>query len=48
MGADKKRAFEIMTDLKEKCRSVGGTFTLLWHNSELQGNTDLYVNVLSA
>jgi hypothetical protein len=48
MGADKTQAFEIMKDLKEKCRAVGGTFSLLWHNSELQGNTDLYVNVLAS
>ena len=30
-----KEALKIMQDLKKKCQIVNGTFSLLWHNSEL-------------
>jgi hypothetical protein len=31
-------AAEIFTDLRDKCRTVGGCFSLLWHNSELDSD----------
>ena len=34
--------------LKNICRSVGGNFSLLWHNSYLEGRKDLYRSVLEA
>lgn len=43
-------AFAKFADLKNACRSVGGTFTLLWHNSYLETDRlkDLYCRVLDA
>lgn len=41
-------ALEKFITLKNACRAVGGTFTLLWHNSSILGNEDLYRNVLLA
>ena len=41
-------ALETFVALKAACRAVGGTFTLLWHNSSVQGNKDLYRHVLAA
>jgi len=34
-------AFKVMQDLKQKCQLFGGTFTLLWHNSELQNEKQI-------
>ena len=42
------RALKKFATLKNRCRAVGGTFTLLWHNSEISGNEELYANVLIA
>jgi hypothetical protein len=36
-------AFKVMQDLKQKCQLFGGTFALLWHNSELQ--TEKQINM---
>jgi hypothetical protein len=41
-------ALEKFVSLKNTCRAVGGTFTLLWHNSSIPGNKNLYRNVLIA
>lgn len=41
-------ALEKFVSLKNACRAVGGTFTLLWHNSSIPLNEDLYRNVLIA
>ena len=40
---------ELFERLKEKCRSVSGQFTLLWHNSKLADFNDriFYQKVLS-
>jgi hypothetical protein len=45
-----EEAFECFSRLKARCRAVGGTFTLLWHNSELTTSTQraLYQRVLDA
>ena len=42
-------ARDVLLRLKESCRSVGGTFSLLWHNSELdlQKFRELYEDVVS-
>ncbi len=41
-------AFERFSLLKSRCRAMGGTFTLLWHNSELttSAQRELYERVL--
>jgi hypothetical protein len=46
-GAD---AFDAFVRLKQACRAVGGTFSLLWHNTELDTPElrDLYRSVLAA
>ncbi|MFQ3787486.1 polysaccharide deacetylase family protein [Halomonas sp. A29] len=43
-----EEAFERFSMLKERCRAVNGTFTLLWHNSELttSAQRELYERVL--
>ena len=41
-------ALERFIALKNSCRAVGGTFTLLWHNSSILGHEDLYRNILVA
>ncbi|RTR05141.1 hypothetical protein EKG36_07910 [Halomonas nitroreducens] len=43
-------AFERFVTLKSRCRAVGGSFTLLWHNSELVTTKQraLYERVLAA
>lgn len=43
-------AFEKLLQLKQACRTVGGKFTLLWHNKRLanQQERDLYVAILKA
>lgn len=41
-------ALKAMIDLKNKCRKVGGIFSLLWHNSEVDDWGDLYLKVLAA
>ena len=46
MGCNHADALELLAGLKEKCRKVGGCFTLLWHNSELRGRQSLYQAVL--
>ncbi len=37
-------ALETLLSLKAKCRSVGGQFSLLWHNSELERHRDIYLS----
>ena len=39
-------ALDVFADLKNACKAVGGSFTLLWHNSEMKYNKDLYKKVL--
>lgn len=41
-------AFQKFTGLMDACRSVSGSFTLLWHNSqfEIKGKRDLYERIL--
>jgi hypothetical protein len=43
-------AFAAFSGLKQACRAVGGTFSLLWHNSELDRPVlrDLYESVLKS
>ena len=43
------QAFASLKALKDRCRSVRGQFTMLWHNSELETEDlkELYRNVLS-
>lgn len=43
-------AFKKLKELKDKCRKVGGCFTLLWHNSEFITNDyrELYVKIIKA
>lgn len=43
-------AFRTLKSMKDACRQVGGTFTLLWHNSELvtESLRNLYLAVLDA
>lgn len=42
-------AMDKMLDLKEKCKKVGGVFTLLWHNSHFTTPKDfeLYERIIS-
>jgi hypothetical protein len=44
-----EQALEEFKKLKDKCRLIGGSFTLLWHNSDLcsTGERWLYKSVLS-
>lgn len=46
MGCSGQEALQVFADLKNKCRKVGGSFSLLWHNSALPKNEDLYRTVL--
>ncbi len=48
--SDTKEAFDVFKELKDNCRSVHGTFTLLWHNSQLDQTwkKDLYLKILKA
>lgn len=41
---DPSEALAKMTNLKQKCKEAGGDFTLLWHNTELdsQSNINIY------
>ena len=39
MGFRGEKAFSVFSDLKEKCKNVGGCFTLLWHNSEMHSDS---------
>lgn len=44
-------ALNIFIDLKNKCKLLGGGFTMLWHNSELiekSSNSKIYKNLLSS
>lgn len=41
-------ALEVFTALKNTCRAIGGSFTLLWHNSEMKRSKELYKKVLIA
>jgi len=43
-------ALQRLVELKARCRTVGGTFTLCWHNSELDTTCkrQLFVSVLDA
>lgn len=45
-----EEAFERFATLKARCRAMGGSFTLLWHNSELttRAQRALYERVLAA
>jgi len=45
-----QEAFKIMADLKRTCRTLGGQFNLLWHNSELYQprQRELYLRLLEA
>lgn len=45
-----KEALTKFLELKEECRSVGGCFTLLWHNSELLWpvQRELYQSILAS
>ena len=36
-----EEALKIMKDLKHKCLLFGGTFSLLWHNSELKNQNQI-------
>ena len=40
-------ALKKFINLKNACRSLGGTFTLLWHNSAIKGNEDIYQKILT-
>jgi hypothetical protein len=42
------RAFDKFTQLKDACKAVNGTFTLLWHNNQLatKAERNLYCSVL--
>lgn len=44
-----EEAFACFSRLKARCRTMGGTFTLLWHNSELttSAQRELYERVLA-
>ncbi len=44
-GAEALKKF---VSLKNTCRALGGTFTLLWHNSNIFGNENLYKEVVIA
>jgi hypothetical protein len=46
---DGEEAFNKFTELKKTCRLVSGTFTLLWHNSELiiKSKRSLYKRILN-
>lgn len=43
-------ALDVLVALKNRCRAVRGTFTLLWHNSELRSAEarSLYMDVLAS
>jgi len=45
---DGERAFQKFKEMKDACRAVGGTFTLLWHNTQfrLLSERALYERVL--
>ena len=47
MGLGVNQTLGVLLDLKNKCRILGGNFTLLWHNSELDGRKNLYKQVVS-
>jgi hypothetical protein len=42
------KALDLLQSLKSKCRAVSGSFTLLWHNSELTtvAEREMYLNTL--
>ena len=42
-------ALKVMTDLRDACRAVGGSFTLLWHNTQLESiqNKKMYMELLA-
>lgn len=46
---DKSEAYEYVKDMVDKCFSVNGCFSLLWHNSDLQTSEEqeLYFQILS-
>jgi hypothetical protein len=45
---DHKRALDYIIGMIDKCYSVGGCFSMLWHNSDLQNQRkDLYLEVLN-
>lgn len=46
---DGERAFEKFRQLKDACRAVGGSFTLLWHNAEFdsEAKRELYRSVVA-
>lgn len=50
LGLSHDDAYDRMAELKRRCREVGGTFTLLWHNNRLHTARDrrLYEAVLDA
>jgi len=41
-------AYNKLTELKKACKSVNGTFTLLWHNNQLETKQakELYISIL--
>ncbi|MGB3290148.1 MAG: polysaccharide deacetylase family protein [Burkholderiaceae bacterium] len=51
MGIEQEEmAFEMFRQLKDTCRVMKGSFTLLWHNSSLKDvkSRDMYIRVLDA
>lgn len=49
MNLDYSSIFKSFNDLHSKCKSVGGSFNFLWHNSELYNDSlkKLYSNILN-
>lgn len=42
------KAVEKFVSLKNACRELGGTFTLLWHNNSIKNNEGVYQEILIA
>lgn len=49
MGLNKYQAIEKSTQIKKRCKAVGGNFVLLWHNSELKNSDqrEVYESLLN-
>ena len=47
MNLDESTAFNTLSILRDKCKKVGGSFTLLWHNNEIHSMDGLYERFLS-
>ena len=50
MGCAQANAEDVFRDLKGKCEKLSGSFTLLWHNSELadRNSKSLYSKIISS